>query len=140
SYNYDISAYVTNNFATYTGTTSIFNERLEKIADFEYAEGKLNNVKRYDSPPRIWVHITTPTYTNWCLVYPPICDYSGGSSKPAELISFLPEYDPSGGSNGSAGGITAYDPNHPFANVESPVDAADEPLINNYIKLPTAIL
>lgn len=145
SYSYDTSLYKRGDFSTYTGITSVYDQKLKKLEDFVYEKGKLKKVKTPYCSTCSMIAPDPPTpdynYINWCVVYPPLCNYSGGGGTTDPnapiLLMLTPDYtggwSGGGGGGGGNGSSSNYDPNQPFNDINVPIDGTDEPIIDNGI-------
>lgn len=82
-YVYDESAYVKNDFTTYNGLISVYNERLQLLHTLEYAQGKkIRELK----PACANCALLAPgdSFHNWCIELPGACEFSTGDSSPGE--------------------------------------------------------
>lgn len=108
SYNYDTILYKKGDFSTYTGTTSVYNQKLKKLRDFVYEKGKLKKVKVSDCTTCLLIVPSTPPpdNTNWCTVYPPLCDYSSGGDDTNDPTMMT--MDPGNDGGGGGGAVVDY--------------------------------
>jgi hypothetical protein len=133
SYNYDTASYKKDDFHTYSGTTSIYNQKLKKLWELVYEKGELKAVKRADcSTCSLMPPDQPPSYTDWCVIYPPLCDHQGGGGTNPNDPTLLMMNPDGGGGGGGGTGTTAYDPNNPFADINNPQDfPPNESIVNN---------
>lgn len=133
SYNYDTNLYKKDDFNTYTGTTSIYDQRLKKLREFIYEKGELKKLTITNCTTcSLCGNCPPPSTPDWCVVYPPLCDYQGGGGTNSNDPTLL-MMNPDGGGGGSSGSDTpVYDPNNPFADINNPQDAPpNEPTVYN---------
>lgn len=141
SYNYDTTLYKKGDFSTYTGTTSIYNQKIKKLTDFVYEKGILKKVKASNCTTCLLFIPSNPPpdNTNWCAVLPALCDYSGSPNNPNSPTMMTMNPDDGGG--GSGGGTYApYDPNNPYADINNPQDAPpNESTVNNGVSVESLV-
>jgi len=101
SYDYDTAIYKKNDFSTYTGTTSIFDSEMKKIGEFFYRKGSFINSSLDKKPGASMIVIHAPDNTDWCLVWPPLCEYQGGEGSGGDVTTLMASPDGAGGSGGS---------------------------------------
>lgn len=119
SYNYDTTLYKKGDFSTYTGSTSIYNQKIKKLTDFVYERGILKKVKASNCTTCLLFIPSNPPpdNTNWCAVLPALCDYSGSpnTSNSPTMLTMNPDDGGSGGGSGGSGSTgttsTEFDPN-----------------------------
>lgn len=119
SYDFDSNAYREKHFNTYSGSISVYNERIELIRENNFEKGRLRETKVWDEDGFLKIVIHFPPSpepepdpgggnVDWCAVYPPLCDYSGGDGgggfDPTTVMM-----DPGDGGGGGGGG-GGYDP------------------------------
>lgn len=106
SYSYNTKEYKKEDFNTYTGTTTIYDQKLKKLKNFVYEKGKLRLViaTHYQGRSMVVPSPIDDNNTNWCLVYPPLCDYSGGGGSAPNSPTMLMINPDIGGGGGGGGG------------------------------------
>jgi hypothetical protein len=102
SYNYDTIAYQNGDFSTYTGTTSVYSQKQKKLWDLVYEKGKLTASKHTNCNSCVLIVPSDPPpgYTDWCTIYPPLCNYYGGGTDGTNdptMMTMDPGYDAGGG-------------------------------------------
>lgn len=89
SYDFDTTLYKKEDFKTYSGTISIYNQKIEMIRENYFKRGRLKQIKVRNGSnfSKIVIHFPPdpgpepgPGGSNgdWCAVFPPLCDYGGG--------------------------------------------------------------
>lgn len=125
SYMYTEPIYVQNSFETYNGSVTVSNERLDYEHEFLYYGGRLIETAptQIESNPVIFVNTPEPT-VNWCLVFPPLCDYQGGEGGLDRSYTLLmmnpPDDGGGGGGGGTSGSFSTHNEPDPFITNDDP--------------------
>lgn len=103
SYSYDTVSYKGGDFSTYSGTITIYNEKLKEINQFIYEKGDLVQPQAADyTTSSLCGNCPPPPTTDWCVVYPPLCDYQGGgTTDPNDPTMLMMNPEDRGGGGGS---------------------------------------
>jgi hypothetical protein len=96
SFDYDESAYVNGDFSTYSGTTAIYDEQLQKTKELLYQRGKLRRITIANCPTCSMCYDCSVNH-NWCVEFPPLCNYWQGSGDGEALPPAGWELPPDGG-------------------------------------------
>ncbi|MBI1342095.1 MAG: hypothetical protein GC171_04065 [Terrimonas sp.] len=104
SYDFNVSTYRPGVISSYSGVTSIYDQKKEKKFDFIFEKGILKRVDTANCINCSLCHDCPPAYdpTDWCSVWPPLCNYQGSSYDPG-----LPMTPPEEGGT-SNGGTNPY--------------------------------
>lgn len=125
AYDYDVNVYQKGNLSSYNGTITVYNQSLEKKKTIHYLHGRITRIV-HNGPVDIEEALCGNCFINhnWCLEFPPLCDWYGEGSGAGGVdendSSAPPDNEDGGNVGGGASTVTLEDINN-FRNISEAI-------------------